>query len=138
MRLPASSQATQLARQAIKDQTPLEGYEDLSFVGQLLTTELVGNALRHSKHDVETIGLFVECDDEILHVEVEDWGTGFYPLSEVDRSGPRAHHGLHLLDALADRWGFRRGPSSCRLWFDLDVVPGRRPWRGRVPVRASR
>jgi len=135
VRLPASFQATQLARQAIQELPALDDHEDVSFVGQLLTTELVTNAVRHPDLDADTISLDVECSDGTLHVEVTDFGSGFNPLSAARQNGLRARHGLHLLDALADRWGYRCGEGMCRLWFDLDVVAGRRPWRGRVPIK---
>jgi hypothetical protein len=67
---------------------------------------------------------------------VSDSGPGFFPLPYAQsRAAERVGHGLHLVNVLADRWGFRRGERSCCVWFELDLVPGRRAWRGREPSR---
>jgi hypothetical protein len=76
---------------------------------------------------------------KMLRVEVADGGPGFDPPPMLRRHalGELSHRGLSLLNALADRWGFRRGPAGCAVWFELDLVPGRRAWMGREPVPRS-
>jgi anti-sigma regulatory factor (Ser/Thr protein kinase) len=138
-RLPASSDAPRLARQLIGLVPPLANYPDLRFAAQLLTSELVANSVRHAGLSVDQdLALTVECDDEMLRVEVIDAAGGFDALrllAEHHRRRQR-HRGVFLVDALADRWGFRRGEGSL-VWFEIELVPGRRPWRGRqrVPER---
>jgi anti-sigma regulatory factor (Ser/Thr protein kinase) len=137
VRLPATLGATRLAREAIEEIADLEPYEDLQFAAALLTTELVANAVLHSSLGVDgDVSLLAECSDECVHVEVSDAGPGFFPLPHaLSRRGKDIDHGLHLVDALADRWGFRCAEGFCCVWFDLDLVSGRRAWRGREPVR---
>lgn len=138
LRLPVAIEAARLARRAVEDVPELEPHGDLQFVAALLTTELVTNAVRHARLGPdEVLALLVEVDGELVHVEVSDPGAGFFALGHT-RSVPgrRVEHGLHLVDVLADRWGFRRDHPGCCIWFDLDLVPGRRPWRGRQPVPA--
>jgi hypothetical protein len=83
----------------------------------------------------DDVALLVEALDEAVHVEVSDSGSGFFPLPHTrSHPGKRLQHGLHLVDVLADRWGFRCDSPGCCLWFDIDLVPGRRAWRGREPL----
>jgi anti-sigma regulatory factor (Ser/Thr protein kinase) len=136
VRLPATPGATRLARGAVEDLPELHAYPDLQFVAALLTTELVSNAVRHAGIGKdEPVALLVAANGDAVHVEVSDPGPGFFPLPHTrSRPGRRLEHGLHLMDVLADRWGFRCDALGCCLWFDLDLVPGRRPWRGREPI----
>jgi anti-sigma regulatory factor (Ser/Thr protein kinase) len=136
LRLPATLGAARLARGAIEDVPELARYEDLQFVVSLLATELVANSVRHAGvAPDDVVALLVEAQDDSVHVEVSDCGPGFFPLPHTrSRPGNRVEHGLHLVDVLADRWGFRRGSPGCCVWFDLDLVPGRRAWRGRERV----
>lgn len=136
LRLPATLGAARDARSAVEDVPELVRHEDLQFVTALLTTELVANAVRHSGLTPdEDVALLVEALDGVVHVEVSDSGPGFFPLLHTrSRPGRRVEHGLHLVDVLADRWGFRCDRPGCCLWFDVDLVPGRRAWRGREPI----
>ncbi len=105
---------------------------------QLLASELVANALRHGPGG--PVDLDLDAGRDSIRVEVADNGAGFDPLGHLRRhvESEGRHHGLALLNALADRWGFRIGPDGFRMWFELDLVSGRRPWRGREPVAAAR
>jgi anti-sigma regulatory factor (Ser/Thr protein kinase) len=135
LRLPATPGASRLARGAVEDLPELHGYPDLQFVTALLTTELVSNAVRHAGLRDEEVALVIATNGGTVHVEVSDPGPGFFPLPHTrSRPGRRLEHGLHLMDVLADRWGYRCDALGCCLWFDLDLVPGRRPWRGREPI----
>jgi anti-sigma regulatory factor (Ser/Thr protein kinase) len=136
LRLPATLGAARLARGAIDDVPELAHYEDLRFVVALLATELVANSVRHAGLDPDDeVELLVESLDGAVRVEVSDSGPGYFPLPHTrSRPGRRIEHGLNLVDVLADRWGFRRGFPGCSLWFDVDLVPGRRVWRGREPL----
>jgi anti-sigma regulatory factor (Ser/Thr protein kinase) len=136
VRLPAKLGAARLARGAVAGVSELARYEDLQFVAALLASELVTNAVRHAElaqHDV--VMLLVQTANGAVHIEVSDPGPGFFPLPHTrSRPGRRLEHGLHLVDVLADRWGYRCEASGCCIWFDIDLVPGRRPWRGREPI----
>ena len=136
MRLPATVGAARQAREAIDDVPELGRHEDLQFVTALLATELVANAVRHAGlAPDDDVGLLAESEDGSIHVEVSDRGTCFFPLPYArSRPGKRLEHGLHLVDVLADRWGYRSDRPGCSVWFEIDLVPGRRPWRGREPV----
>jgi hypothetical protein len=113
-------------------------HPDLLFAGQLLASELAGNAVRHAGPTTdESILLVVACDGETLRLEVVDEGLGFDPLGILVRHerNNEPYHGIVLVNALSDRWGFRRADGGMCVWFELDLVPGRRRWRGRDAVR---
>jgi anti-sigma regulatory factor (Ser/Thr protein kinase) len=140
LRLPATVGAPRLAREALDHVEDLAPHEDLQFVAALLTTELVANAVRHAGlAPGEDVGLLAESEDGSIHVEVSDPGSCFFPLPHArSRPGKRIEHGLHLVDVLADRWGYRSDRPGCSVWFEIDLVSGRRPWRGREPIPSQR
>jgi anti-sigma regulatory factor (Ser/Thr protein kinase) len=135
--LEASLEAASRARRAIEDLPALRRLPDVCFIARLLGDELVSNALRHAGLRAgEPFRLIAECDQETVRIEVADHGPGVDPLSSLRAhlAGDLRHRGLSLLNALADRWGYRRGDGEFAVWFELDLVPGRRGWLGRDPV----
>lgn len=138
--LPLSPVAPRLARRILGEIEELASKPDLRFSSQLLASELVANCVRHGSSNIEGgMTLSVECRGHTLRVEVRDGGPGFDPLARLREHYRRdaRHVGIFFLDALADRWGFRRSPGSL-VWFEIDLVPGRRPWRGREPIPRMR
>lgn len=134
--LHASLTALREARTVIRDLDELAPHSDLRFVAELLTAELVSNVLRHAAaRPGDPFTLTVEHGSETLRVEVADTGAGFNPLTllRIHSANQTLHRGIFLIHILADRWGFRRD-RGCRLWFELDLVPGRRAWNGREPI----
>ena len=82
---------------------------------KLLASELVTNALMHGQGRIE---IRAELDENHLLVEVIDEGHGFERIvrkQDFNRVGGR---GLHLVDALASRWGIHDGSSH--VWFELE------------------
>lgn len=93
--------------------------EEDGAVAELLVSELVTNALRHSRGD---ISLTLSREDGLLRCEVED--------GDPDCSLPHVHQahedeergrGLHLLDLLSRCWGSARTESGKAVWFELAV-----------------
>jgi anti-sigma regulatory factor (Ser/Thr protein kinase) len=121
------------ARRAVGRRVELEPYPEIGFIAQLLASELVSNTVRHANlADGDTFVLTIECDERTLHIELADHGRGVDPLSHLaryQRTGSR-RNGIYLVDALADRWGYRRREGTT-MWFEIDLVPGRRTWHGR-------
>jgi anti-sigma regulatory factor (Ser/Thr protein kinase) len=115
----ATPEAVPAARMALRD----FGYKDAS-VGQvveLLTSELVTNAIRHGSSDPnESILLRAEHVDSTVRVEVCD--EGLTPF-EGDANGTAlmepGGNGLLLVDALSSRWGVDRGRPKC-VWFEAE------------------
>ena len=86
-------------------------------VAQLLTTELVTNALKHGRGDII---LAITRDDCDLRVDVTDDGPG---TPQIGSGGPDelGGRGLMVVEALATMWGVAPGlrPSGKTVWFSL-------------------
>ncbi|MFJ2033297.1 ATP-binding protein [Streptosporangium sp. NPDC087985] len=81
---------------------------------ELLVTELVTNAVRHSRAAVITISM----NDDALRCEVQDTNTNLPQVRhalDVDEGG----RGLYLVEALAHSWGSHRTPTGKIVWFEM-------------------
>jgi anti-sigma regulatory factor (Ser/Thr protein kinase) len=98
----------------------------LSDVAVLLTSELVTNAVLHSKSraaDGSVTLMVIEMPDGI-RVEVADGGSDLtIPVVKSDVLVSDGH-GLFLVQTLADQWGYVRDEVGTTVWFWL-----RRPSR---------
>ncbi|MBM9503758.1 ATP-binding protein [Actinacidiphila acididurans] len=89
---------------------------------ELLVSELVGNAVRHT--GAHTMGLRMHRRRGWIRVEVRDPSRALpclLPVRELDISG----RGLFLVDTLADRWGVDLQARGKVTWFELRVAPER-------------
>ncbi|MGA5897370.1 ATP-binding protein [Streptomyces venetus] len=112
----ADLRAVPEARKALRDLLGQWGKHGQSDVAELLTSELVTNAIVHTDHDavltatVGPRGLRVEVRDFVarrprLRVSVADDGTN--------------GRGLFLVQSLADSWGVRAHGVGKAVWFEL-------------------
>lgn len=95
----------------------------------LLTSELVGNAIRHSDSGrlpdgVVTVTLS-EPADGLLRVEVGDAGSpAAEPRARLDVDHDiEGGRGLYLVDLLADKWGTHLHDGGRVVWFEIGL-PG--------------
>jgi anti-sigma regulatory factor (Ser/Thr protein kinase) len=88
---------------------------------QLLTTELVANAVHHGGAAGSRIVLTVRATEHLLRVEVSDRGAGFDPgrVSVPTRREAGGGWGLPIVATVADRWGVERDQST-RAWSEID------------------
>ncbi len=131
--LPATAQATGLARQAVREALATWRVTHLEETAVLLVSELVTNAVLHARTPAAIMRLRLETAEAFLRIEVRDadpsWPQPRTPTG-LDESG----FGFVLVDALADRWGVRDTPPGKTVWVELDTRLG-----GANPaVRASR
>lgn len=135
--LPAMLTSGREARRLLRATLRGWGADHLLDDAQLLTSELVNNAVVHASSAVRVRLRFA---DRCLRVEVTDAGAGVLqrqPGSPGDTSG----RGLHLVDALAASWGTSADPDGKVVWFELaeDAAagPGHGPRRpaGRDVLR---
>ena len=89
-----------------------EGFRELVL---LLTSELVTNAYRHARSDTR---VSVRYDRRTARVEVRDVGPGEPRLRPLDADRVDGR-GLQIVDALADRWGYRSNDAGTTVWFEL-------------------
>ena len=91
---------------------------------ELLTSELVSNAVRHATMGAaDTIGLNIAIGPQTIRVAVIDGGAGF-DSTKLDRSpGPdEGGWGLFLVEEMSDRWGIDKDPHG--VWFEIDRDDG--------------
>jgi serine/threonine-protein kinase RsbW len=114
--LLATPDAVPAARHALDELTDVDG--DTRSVLELLTSELVTNAVRHGSSDPRESILFRAFgDDSKVRVEVCDEGCGFPQRVDPGDLMEPGGNGLLLVETLAERWGADPGEPSC-VWFE--------------------
>jgi anti-sigma regulatory factor (Ser/Thr protein kinase) len=87
---------------------------------RLLVSELVTNSVRHARlENTGWIAVTVEENPNALRVAVSDPGIGFEDRPGPPQPGDPSGWGLHLVDQLADRWGFSKDGET-KVWFEID------------------
>lgn len=104
------------ARAALRSLLPAGAASDV----ELIVSELVTNAYRHSGAPEHPTVLALSVDPGHVRGEITDGGPGFRaePVPEGRRGV--GGWGLHIVDHLADSWGVRAGPPSS-VWFELSL-----------------
>jgi anti-sigma regulatory factor (Ser/Thr protein kinase) len=111
--LPRTYEAAGLARTSLAPlSAQLDGDRRADL--NLLVSELVNNAVVHGSGAIQ---LQVERRGDAVWVQVSDEGPGFDATLDAVKHPRSGGWGLHLLDALASRWGMAEG--STRIWFEL-------------------
>ena len=129
--LPHSAAAVPVARALVRTAlAELEHGADCD-TAELLTAELVANAVEHTVVGDSPIELVVELLPSGCQVEVHDPD----PMPPFDLTCPGAQapdpwqehgRGLLLIRALSSSCGHRPTTSGKAVWFRLPVVPGQR------------
>ncbi len=91
------------------------GLPELVSVATLLTSEIVTNAVVHVGG---TIAVRVMCRVDGMRVEVTD-SSGSPPTPNDSTMASTGGRGLHLVDALATRWGATPDGVGKTVWFEL-------------------
>ena len=86
-------------------------------VADLMTvvSELVNNAVTHGPGAPVNLSVQAGRDGRTVRGEVEDDGVGSVAMRDIDGIG--GGFGLHIVDALVDRWGVYEG--STNVWFEM-------------------
>ncbi|MGW7042501.1 ATP-binding protein [Streptomyces avermitilis] len=113
----ADLRAVPEARRALRELLRHWGKPEKSEIAELLTSELVTNALIHTDHDAV---LTATVSPRGLRVEVRDF-VGRRPIPRVPNADDGTHgRGLLLVQSLADAWGVRAHGVGKAVWFELD------------------
>jgi serine/threonine-protein kinase RsbW len=117
----ADLHAPSAARAAVVDGLGGRVAHDVLGDARLLVSELVTNSVRHAGLAADgVVHVGAEVTGGVLRLEVDDAGTaGTVAPRAPDRDGG---FGLHLVDALAHRWGVTR-EGFTRVWVELDCRP---------------
>ena len=84
---------------------------------KLLTSELVGNVVRHAHTEMLVA---VRLASERLTVEVVDESPDLLVQRQPQLDEPSGR-GLLMVNSLADRWGVRRRTSGKGVWFEVGL-----------------
>ncbi|WP_316740584.1 ATP-binding protein [Streptomyces sp. MK7] len=112
----ADLRAVPEARRALRELLRHWGRPETSEVAELLTSELVTNALVHTDDDAI---LTATVSSHGLRVEVRDF-VARTPRPRVPVAGEDTHgRGLVLVQSLADAWGVLPHKEGKSVWFEL-------------------
>ncbi|WP_437025181.1 ATP-binding protein [Streptomyces sp. enrichment culture] len=111
----ADLRAVPESRRALRELLRQWGRSGGSETAELLTSELVTNALVHTDHDAV---LTATVGPDGLYVEVRDF-TAREPRPRPPDTDRTHGRGLALVEALADAWGIRAHGVGKAVWFEL-------------------
>ncbi|MEU6545170.1 ATP-binding protein [Streptomyces sp. NPDC046859] len=128
--LPHSAAAVPVARALVRSALADVEHAADSDTAELLTAELVANAVEHTPGDTP-IELVVDLHPSGCQVEVHDPDPappGHLTRPLVEEPDPWQEHGrgLLLIRALSSSCGHRPTASGKAVWFRLAVVPAQR------------
>jgi anti-sigma regulatory factor (Ser/Thr protein kinase) len=118
-RLAPEISNAEVARRFVEDELRREAVsEDTLFLAQLLTTELVTNAVRHAESPVE---ITVIRREDRIRIEARDDSTAVPALPADDP--PIRYRGLLLVEDLAEEWGVEVEDRKGKIvWFEVLVT----------------
>ncbi|MFF5205918.1 ATP-binding protein [Streptosporangium sp. NPDC000396] len=98
--------------------------EEICEVAELLTSEVVTNALVHGRgcHDELTVHVVVHREGQIMIVEVYD-GNRNAPVVLASDDCEESGRGMALVGRLARSWGYRDTRLGKAVFFDLLAWP---------------
>jgi len=93
------------------------GCDGISETVKLLTSELVGNVVRHAQTEMMVAA---RLEGDTLTVEVVDDSPDLLVQREPRLEDPSGR-GLLMVNSLAARWGVQRRRTGKSVWFELDL-----------------
>lgn len=117
--LPALGSSAGAARRFVTTMLRDLGLEHLTDAAALAVSELVTNAVLHSRTDIE---LVVSADEETVRVEVSDLGPAL-PVLRAYGSYATTGRGLGLVAALVHEMGVQTAEVGKTVWFTALVTP---------------
>lgn len=127
--LAPSIDAPAQARELVAQLCRAWGLPDLAKLAQLIVSELVTNAVTYAGGGLRLSAVLRATQ---LHLIVRDQNPDPpRPRADqalrADQAGYRHGHGLRLVDAFADSWGYLTNGAGKAVWARLRVTPARRP-----------
>lgn len=111
----APARARELVGQACK----MWGLSQLAAAAQLIVSELVTNAIKHARTDLEVT---VALGEQYLHILVRDRDPRIPRIFTADSPHPDHSRGMKLVDGLASEWGTTLRPYGKSVWATLKVA----------------
>jgi anti-sigma regulatory factor (Ser/Thr protein kinase) len=120
LELPATPAAASVARLFVRCLCEEWGVGDVADVAELLSSELVTNAVIHARSAIELEAAWTSSD---LRVDVRDVGGGrVRTAGDPPPSEAEGGRGLAIVASLADAWGVEDTGRGKSVWFSL-VTP---------------
>jgi anti-sigma regulatory factor (Ser/Thr protein kinase) len=108
----------QVAPQARRFVTGAIGRHPAADDAVLLAGELIANSLLHA-HDAATVTVAVAVSEKFIRIDVCDDGrTGIPHWREADGNS-ESGRGFHLVNQIAERWGFVREQARTCCWAEV-------------------
>lgn len=123
----AAPETAEEARRLTRQAMALWGLEEQAETAELLISELVSNAIKHTSSDILRV-IVSRPSPTRVRLAVVDKAPRRLPVPRAVDFEAESGRGLHLLEALADRWGYellgtnaKRGPWGKRCFAELLV-----------------
>jgi anti-sigma regulatory factor (Ser/Thr protein kinase) len=118
LELPGTPAAPSVARLFIRNLCEEWGASSVCDVAELLSSELVTNAVVHAQTAVELEAVY--DDKSILRIDVYDRSPGVVdPEPKPPSEGAEGGRGLAIVAKLACHWGVDSLAQGKRVWFTL-------------------
>lgn len=115
--LPPVRRAPAVARALVRTSLTAWGAADLVDAAELVVSELVTNAVLHAG-GASALELTLERHGQEIHLALAD-GSSIRPVArELDGEAPHGR-GVHLVEAIADRWETRDHQGGKQVWVAL-------------------
>lgn len=114
--LPATPEAAGRARGMVRDLLTKSGVTAVLDDALLVVSELATNAVRYGS---SPISLHLALDDEHLLIAVQDGHPSDLPYPKVLTQTEPDGRGMHLVSAMASRWGWDRTVHSKVVWAEI-------------------
>jgi anti-sigma regulatory factor (Ser/Thr protein kinase) len=85
---------------------------------ELLACELMTNAVQHADDAAGVTVAVLRCGTTV-QVDVFDDGHGGLPHWREAGGQDEGGRGFHLVNEIAERWGFVREPAGTCVWFEI-------------------
>jgi anti-sigma regulatory factor (Ser/Thr protein kinase) len=122
---PTGPQVVGAARALMRCVLALWDCDDLDDAGELLTSEIVSNAVRHAA-GVLAMEFELSAAEGLVRVTVED-ATSAPPVMRAHSLEASGGRGLLLVESLASRWGSNATDRGKAVWFEFPVHCRERP-----------
>jgi anti-sigma regulatory factor (Ser/Thr protein kinase) len=84
----------------------------------LLAGELVANSLLHA-HDADTVSIVIAVGGAFIRIDVYDDGRTGIPHMRDTSPEAEDGRGFHLVNLIAERWGFMRERDRTCCWAEV-------------------
>jgi anti-sigma regulatory factor (Ser/Thr protein kinase) len=118
--LPVAAHAPRLARRATSEALLAWGIVHVQETAALLVSELVTNAVRHTRTGSPIMVLRLEAALTTLRIEVQDADPRL-PQPRRSAGMDESGFGFVLVEALACKWGLRDTPAGKAIWAEVDT-----------------